>query len=263
MRFRAFALGLMLALTSAACSQIDEHDLDSGADAPLQEGPPRPSVPGFSTLVMSFEFDDPLDTNVWLVRTDSEGPTRYQKQRVSVSNGVLALEGKPRPFRINQYVGGALAAKNTWIGPDRLVEYRVRMTGAAKWNLAGWTFGGDPWPKHGEIDTIELLSRGKGRAFPLQSLHGPARGMIANNNGKAELELDGTVWRTYAHIWQGDTVTFYIDGKESFRRQITNATDLASFKRFYPAISFYSGGWIGNAQGPARGYVDYLRVWAP
>ncbi len=253
----ALAFALTLLLASTACSQAGNDYVA----APTETGSPQPSVPGFSKLVLNSDFDRGIDTNVWRVRTDAEGSVRYQAQRLHVSNGVLMIEGKPPLFWIGRFLGGGLVAEGVKIGPGQLVEFRMRMTGAAKWNLAGWTFGGDPWPRHGEIDTVELVSRDDGRAFPLQSVHGPPNGLIGNNN-EADLELDGAAWHTYAHVWEGDTVTFYIDGKETFRRELTTDSARAAFKSFYPIISFYSGSWVGNARGPAWGYVDFVRVWA-
>jgi beta-glucanase (GH16 family) len=254
------AVGLC-ALEAPASAQADDLTVPNARAS--NAAPARTaSVPGFTKLTFASEFGSGVNETIWRVRSDTEGTVTYRPRRLRVSNGALVIEGKPKFWWGGKYYGGGMVAESSKFGPGHLFEFRMRIEGAARWNLAGWTFGGDPWPRNGEIDTVELISRGNGRAFPLQSLHGPgSRGLIANNS-KMNLELDGRSWHTFAHLWEGDTVIFFIDGKEIWRRQLTDAGDKTAFQSFYPIISFYSGGWVGNARGGAKGYVDFVRVWA-
>ena len=69
-------------------------------------------------------------------------------------------------------------------------------------------------------------------------------------------------YHVYGMYWEPGRITFYIDGKETWKYENERVGSVAS----YILLSHQLGGWSGNsdiddARFPATMYVDYVYAW--
>lgn len=150
----------------------------------------------------------------------------YQINYCEVKDGSLII--KPQ-FKWNKAtkkpVPGSYYSTKIWTKGQYSVQYgkiefRAKMPkGQGTW-AAAWMLGvNNVWPKCGEIDVLETTSEATKTKIP-QSIHNARfNGMSSSSGNKyrtSTINDATTAYHTYGIIWNAETITFTIDGKETW-----------------------------------------------
>jgi len=130
----------------------------------------------------------------------------------------------------------------------------------------------DPWKntssvanKGMEIDVMESLGIW-GDDKTQHALHwdyyGSGHPMTHSDGSPLTIEPTSDGYHVYGMYWEPGRITFYIDGKETWKYDNARVGSIAS----YILLSHQLGGWSGNANiddagFPATMYVDYVYTW--
>jgi len=130
----------------------------------------------------------------------------------------------------------------------------------------------DPWKntssvanKGMEIDVMESLGVW-GDDKTQHALHwdryGPGHPMTHSDGSPLAIEPTSDGYHVYGMYWEPGRITFYIDGKETWKYENARVGSIAS----YILLSHQLGGWSGNSNiddtgFPATMYVDYVYAW--
>jgi hypothetical protein len=155
---------------------------------------------------------DAFDTSRWYPYQppdDEAHNPRRTPDLVSVADGHLQLTGSVTTAGLE--IGAAVGDKHEQKYGRWEVRFRAdpgRGYGAA---VLLWPTDGGRWPDDGEIDLIEVPS--PQRDLAINSLH---NGHDDNKDDKA-VRADFTAWHTVAVDWLPHSVTYYLDGVETWR----------------------------------------------
>ena len=217
-------------------------------------------MPGRWTSVFDDEFNgDSLDTADWSTGwlapgiTEPVGPTErecYDPAQVSVSGGYLHLAAVRRTEecggRSHPYASGMVNTDGLHEFTQGAFEARIYLPAAPDGGVADWPAfwtDGQNWPTDGEMDVMEGLSGLT--CFHYHSSAG-APGACADT---------GPGWHTFGAEWEGDTVTYYYDGRDVGSTR-TSGTDAPQYLVLNNAV-----GAVGGVNQADDMLVDYVRVW--
>jgi hypothetical protein len=179
------------------------------------EPSPVPTWP--APLVENF---DAFDTGRWYPYQppdDEANNPRRTPDLVSVGDGHLQLTGSVTAAGLE--IGAAVGDNHEQKYGRWEVRFRAdpgRGYGAA---VLLWPAGGGRWPDDGEIDLIEVPS--PQRDLAINSLHNGHNGHDDNKDAQA-VRADFTTWHTVAVDWLPHSVTYYLDGVETWRSPRTS-----------------------------------------
>jgi hypothetical protein len=185
----------------------------SGVGAVHAPGAVAQSAPMLDWGTPTVDEFDTFDSARWFkyqpVPPGSEDAHR-SPELVSVSDGLLHLSGAVEPdgHPIGSAVGDRLRRTyGRW--EVRFRVQRGRGYGAA---ILLWP-ATENWPEDGEIDLIEIPH--PDRQSGINSLHNGPSNTSPPPNG---IVADFTNWHTVAVDWLPDSVTYYLDGVQTWRR---------------------------------------------
>jgi beta-glucanase (GH16 family) len=280
-----------LALVSAASARAD--------DQPATEGD------GARALLFADEFDGPaLDRSKWNVvgmefwvnneqqaYTDSPDTIRFARDVDGADGGVLVLRPVFRPGadtrkdRKADFISGRINSQGKAEFTHGRIEARIRMPDAVGVWPAFWMLGNGQWPDTGEIDIMEYVGE---RDWTGVALHGPGYSGETPlvNKFFFDPSTDVTDWHVYAVEWTGQSVSFEVDGRLTYRVtrpmvehygrwRFDNAKHLILNFAIGGAYPFKTNGikrpYNGMPQatvdaikaGEVAMYVDWVRVYEP
>src|SRR5262245_12786192 len=182
----------------------------------------------------------------------------------SVSNGILKISARPvdaadKPFLYGyQYSSGLLQSQNSLQQQYGYFEIRADLPSGKGMFPAFWLLAPGKWPP--EADVMEQIgSRPKEISQGVFSKTGPDPYKITDSG------VDMTKgFHTYGMDWTAQYVTFFIDGKQTFKV----ATPADMHQKMYVLLNLAVGGvWPGSPDGSvdwskADLLVDYVRVYS-
>jgi beta-glucanase (GH16 family) len=209
------------------------------------------------TLIAHDEFDgDALDEGLWSAyrgrTTDDVG--QHDPDNLSVSDGTLKLTSR-----------GNTSAGLAWDDGQKYGRWEARVR-SEKGNGYGpvmllWPDAED-WPEGGEIDIMEIPKGDRTKAS--FTVHW---GEDNNQDGKS-VQGDFTQWHTFAVEWTPDRIVGYLDGREFYRNEDSDAQPPRSMHfAMQQDIGPYGKDWIParDESTPAECTfeVDWVRIYAP
>ncbi len=264
----------------------------TGLVATAFNNPPEASA-GIGNLTWSDEFDGPSgaapDAAKWKHDVGGGGFGNSELQYYTGGAANSALDGaghlvisarKENPGNYNcwygrcQYTSARLLTAGKFTQKYGRFEARIKIPrGQGLWP-AFWMLGDDiatnPWPASGEIDIMENVGKEPGTLHG--TLHGP--GYSGGNPLTGSTVLPGgralaDDFHTYAVDWAPDSVTWYLDGAQYFRRTPadTRGNKWVYDHPFFMLLNVAVGGnWPGSPDAsstfPQQMVVDYVRVFA-
>lgn len=164
----------------------------------------------------------------------------------------LEIEGSDIFPSADAYVNAGSLANNNYGGTDLVVKEPWK-------NTSSVADGGM------EIDIMESLGIW-GEDKTQHALHwdryGQGHPMVHSDGAPLTLEPTSDGYHVYGMYWEPGRITFYVDGKETWKYENARVGNIAS----YILLSHQLGGWSGNsdiddANFPATMYVDYVYTW--
>lgn len=248
-------------------------------------------------VVWSDEFSgSSLDGAKWQMENNStfgEGNGELaclmnRPQNLATRDGVLfiAAQREPVPLRCGSrdarfpvgrsYTSAMISTKGRTAWHEGVFEIRAKLptgpnTSRGLWP-AFWMRPQSAADGTGEIDIFEAIGSGPNENVEASAVH---QTLWANGAGHARVSTTTQVggggpaaaFHTYAVRWQGDTMTWLVDGKTTFVCDSKNAPWLAQAMRgsFYLRLNLAVGGsWPGAPTAdtalPAAMVVDWVRV---
>jgi beta-glucanase (GH16 family) len=124
------------------------------------------------------------------------------------------------------------------------------------------------WPRCGEVDILEHLGRDPATAWHVTHRAGEDGKDISKSSAVKNSGLNDGQFHVVAVDWDADRIVWSIDGKETWRMPLDEATlkdGGNAFRRpHFLILDLSLGGWGGDpdpASFPARMEVDYVRVY--
>ncbi|MBC3839949.1 glycoside hydrolase family 16 protein [Streptacidiphilus sp. 4-A2] len=218
-------------------------------------------IPGDWTPVFDDEFNgDSLDSANWNTGWHGSGVTApvtaselacYAPGQVSVGGGYLhldaALENQECGGRSRPYASGLVDTDGLHEFGQGAFEARIYLPAAPDGGVSDWPAfwtDGQTWPSDGEMDVMESLS-----GETCYHYHDSS-----GADGGCSYTL-GPGWHVFGADWEGDTVTYYFDGRKVGSTPTDGSTALQ-----YLVLNNAVGAYGGQVE-PADMLVDYVRVW--
>lgn len=259
--------------------------LSSPADRHIPVTPPdwlgqRPPVPGDWTLTFEETFDGPgIDETKWNISTSHFSKFFfYQKEMVSVENGMLKLGAAKKPVEGREYISGQIGGFGKWAQSYGYFEARVRLpTTRGFWpafwlmpdrDIHGPTDQQSIWNRNStkwggmEFDILEHLSEwGPGRHNV--AVHWDGYGEMHKAWGDSQVYYGPTPdgWHTFGMLWEPGKLTWFIDGQKKAEWE----NDRVGSVPAHLLLSLQLGGWatkdIDLSKINETFDVDWVRVW--
>ena len=227
------------------------------------------------SLVWSEEFDSPsLNSETWNIETGYG--KNYEAQLYSTSSENLKIENGQLVITANihdenEYTSARINTLNKQHFKYGKIEVRAKLPkGRGTWP-AIWMLGINHltkgYPYCGEIDIMEHVGKSPDELHG--AVHYPEKNEeLISNSDQLNIENLENEYHVYSIEWNRKEITYYIDGKEYFKFDISEANQC--FKKnvfrkpFYLIINLALGGkWAGEIDDtifPARFYVDYIKI---
>ena len=232
-------------------------------------------------LIFSDEFNEDgiPDQSKWSLcpygKSDWCNQMSESYDQAYVKDGNLVLVGEKKD---GKYLAGGIQSKDKFSFSFGRVECRARVTrhpdGAFP---AVWMMPQTPlyqgWPDCGEIDIMEHIRQ---EPHIHQTIHTHYRNNLGNKQGTTAI-TPCNYWDyvVYAVEWTPDSLTFFVDGKETFTYRDMKLENEAQMKQwpYGPGSSYYlilnmglgdEGTWAGpmdDANLPAVMEIDWIRVY--
>lgn len=257
--FPGSQIGRRLLLPLIAALALVTSVPDSGSTTPQPLG-----NPGTWRLVFDDEFNGTsLDLSKWqpnwLAASDGaisppvnrHEPQCYDPAQVTVSGGYLNLDAVQRQctdYRggTRRYASGLIESNGGFNFTFGHAEARMWLPGDSAGTPVNWPAfwsDGQSWPRDGEDDIMEVLSRKTCFAYHYSGgVHGSV--CTARKSG----------WHTFASDWEPGVVNYFYDGVKvgTFTSGITSSPHYLILNHA-----------LGNSliRVPSRVQVDYVRVW--
>jgi peptidoglycan/xylan/chitin deacetylase (PgdA/CDA1 family) len=235
-------------------------------------------LPGW-TLAWGDEFNGTaLDRTIWAPETGGHGWGNNEMQHytdrpenVRVEDGHLLIEARKERYEGKDYTSARLKTaglKETQYGR---IEARIKVPkGQGIWP-AFWMLGADigkvGWPKSGEIDIMEIISKEPRNAYG--TLHGP--GYSGEHAFSKPVALDGGDYGDDFHVfaveWEPNAIRWYRDGVHFHTATPSLVKGEWVFEHpFFVLLNLAVGGyWPGYPDSttpfPRQMLVDYVRVY--
>jgi beta-glucanase (GH16 family) len=193
----------------------------------------------------------------------------YTERRIEnskVENGNLLIIGRQEPYDTARYTSASITTNGKYSWTYGKIEARMKLPiGKGLWP-AFWMLGQNiqdvGWPKCGEIDIMEHINSE-------DKLHGTLHWFNTDHTSSGStVSCSADQFHVYSIIWDPDRITWYLDGKNYFKRSIKdNKKGTEEFhKPMYLILNLaIGGGWPGNpdasTQFPDTVFVDYVRVY--
>lgn len=226
-----------------------------------------------------FDIDGTPDQSKWSLcpKGDPDWCNQMSESydQAYVKDGNLVLVGEKKD---GKYLAGGIQTKDKFSFSNGRVECRARITrypdGAfpAIWMMPqNALYQG--WPDCGEIDIMEHIRQ---EPHIHQTIHTHYRNDLGNTAGTtATTPCNYWDYVVYAVDWTPDSLTFFVDGKETFSYSNMNLPDESEKMQwpFGPGSSYYlilnmglgdAGTWAGpmdDANLPAIMEIDWIRVY--
>lgn len=229
---------------------------DSAAVAPGERSDTEAAIRYGWQMIASDEFEgDELDDERWSTykgkTTDDVG--QHDPDNLSVSGGTLKLTSR-----------GKTSAGMAWDEGQRYGRWEARVR-----SQAGNGYGpvillwpdAEDWPEGGEIDVMEIPDGDR------QKAHFTVHWGEDNRQKGASVEGDFTRWHTFAVEWTPDHVVGYVDGKEIYRNDDSDANPPRSMHlAMQQDIGPYGEDWIpapdSSTPDTCTFEVDWVRIYA-
>jgi beta-glucanase (GH16 family) len=246
-----------------------------------------------AAVVWSDEFDAPdIDTDTWIWDVGGHGfgngQMEYNTSRATnsfIENGSLVIQAHREDYFDNAFTSARMLTQGRFAYKYGSLEARIKLPNTenglwpAFWML-GNNFPAIDWPACGEVDIVEMGSKGGIAAGTQQETYNTAlhfsnaadlkQSYVAWDDASVDLSLD---YHLYKVSWTPSAMTFYLDGAEIVSWDITPAY-MAEFHQPHfmvlnLAIGDYGGedGYTGittpgtvTATFPARMEVDWVRL---
>ena len=275
---RKTVAGLCMATLLCSCSEGAGGAEMPDDDKPSTEEPTKPDDSGQNTLFAD-EFnntDGKPEESIWKLCTYANNAWAQHFQyvegyeNVKVENGFLKLKVKKDG---TTYKNGGIRTKNGFPNNTRL-EVRARLTRQVRGGFpAIWQMpvNGMAWPMSGEIDLMEWIQGTPNKVY--QTIHySPSGSGDKSKTGTPSIAV--TDWHTYAVDRTDKAVTFYVDGKETWKFKNVGSDNWKEypFNRYeYDIILNFSLGGMLNGKNtwpgaivdddlPGEMWVDWVRV---
>ncbi len=290
-------------LSSTSISLVS-HTLSSTASSvPVTQ---QPTIPMSSTttagstttapgvrLRLSFEENfDVLDAGRWRPEFSTYGDGNnelqcYLPELVSVEDGALTLRAKRQRYEclsgdVRQVTSGMVRSSGITFEPGQRIEFRARMNVADTSEMGGlwpafWasSWGGGGWPKGGELDVLEWLSRDPSRSHhTVHWLNGAGRHDKWGAKSSANLT---NRWYTFAFQWTRTELTWFVDDMvvakvdprtfdvHEDENPFTSPNAMVHQLKINLALGGNWGGELGSTaldlHGSTSYQIDYVRVY--
>ncbi|MEO5876485.1 MAG: glycoside hydrolase family 16 protein [Streptosporangiaceae bacterium] len=195
-----------------------------------------------------------MNTKKWGIY---EAPPRV-KQADHVAGGELKIIGAIRNGK--DTTGGIQSSFGQKYGRW---EVRFRADKGAGYSAVVllWPSGGNPWPSDGEIDIMEVgnPTRQSGSSW----LH---NGIPEHKKSGPSQHVDFSRWHTVAVEWLPKSITFFLDGKKTFRT--TNKNLIPTTQPMHVALQFdkCDGYWVKCRTKKTKRWmvmhVDWVKAYA-
>jgi len=238
------------------------------------------TYPGYS-LVWQDEFGgEELDSTYWNYETGGHGWGNnewqyYRSRNAYLREDLLVIEAREENYGGRNYTSARITTKDKLEFVYGRVDIRAALpTGQGIWPalwLLGANFTEVGWPSSGEIDLMEMLGHEDSRVYG--TVHWNSNGSQAQYPlGGAGKKLEGSEtyhnrYHVFSLLWSETQLEWLVDDQSYLKFDITNAADLAAFrKKFFLIFNVAVGGnWPGyptaETQFPQYMLVDYVRVF--
>ncbi len=217
----------------------------------------------FANVVWSDEFDAPgIDTDTWTWDVGGwgfgNGQMEYNTSRAKNShttNGTLVIEAFREDYFGNAFTSARLNSQGRFAFKYGSLEARIKMPDTenglwpAFW-LLGNNFPGIDWPHCGEVDIVEMGSKGGIAAGTQQETYNVAmhfsnaaeekQSFVAWDDAPVDLSLD---YHLYKVSWTPTDMTFYLDGDVVATWDITPAYMAEFHQPHFIILNLAIGGW--------------------
>lgn len=282
---RTLAL-LVLVLTGLAVLILPGSTAPNSSLVPSGVEPPGP-------LVWSDEFDGPAgtapDQQKWVHDVGGNGWGNGELQFYTEDGTNAALDGEGNlmitarqeqaagrscHYGPCRYTSARLSTADRFSQAYGRFEARLKVpAGRGLWPafwMLGENLNRDGWPLSGEIDVMENV--GSEPRTVWASLHGPGYSRdqaVTGSYSLPERQQLSDGFHVFAVDWAPDSITWYVDGKATFRTTRADVPGPWVFDHeFFLILNLAVGGsWPGAPDAatdfPQALLVDYVRVYAP
>ena len=227
----------------------------------------------------NFEGTDSIpDSSKWtLAERGDDTWNRYMSESYGQAyqkDGYLYLFGM---MANDEYLTGGIETRDKFDFTYGQVKCRARFLRQPQGNHTGiWMMPQPPaelWPKSGEIDIMEHLND---EDIIYETVHNWWEGGLNHEDdpvNRSTAAIDKEEFNVYGVIWNENSITFTVNGKENFTYKNEHMEGDDGFyqwpftKPFYLILSQSLGGegtWEGvidNAELPAVFQIDWIKVW--
>ena len=188
-----------------------------------------------------------------------------------VEDGSLYLIGEQVD---GEYLTGGIETRGKFDFTYGKVECRARFVKRPQGNHTGiWMMPEPPaeqWPKSGEIDIMEHLND---QDMVWETVHTYYADDLDHKDPKPQstYDIDNTDWNVYGVVWTADSITFTVNGEDSYSYpNLHLAADEMQWPFDNPFSSILSqslggeGTWEGpidNSELPSIFEIDWVKVW--
>jgi beta-glucanase (GH16 family) len=184
----------------------------------------------------------------------------------TVSNGVLSLTAAKASPAISaliggyQYTSGEINSYHSFSQTYGYFEMRAELPAGQGFWPAFWLLPEDgSWPP--ELDIMEVLGNDPTTLYT--TVHSNVGGVHTSHGVGTTVANTSTGYHTYAVDWEPDYITWYFDGKQTYKV----ATPADMNKPMYIEANLAVGGyWPGDADSttpfPAQMKIDYIRAYS-
>lgn len=289
-KFTAILLTFVLLASSAFAGNAYTAKAATKSDSGIAFNNPGGIYTGFK-LVFEDNFDgNSLDSRYWNYEEHERGWVNNEQQRYAnkaecEAKGIVYVKDGNLVINPQNYNGDIVSGRiNTKYKADYtygIFECRAKVPSGNGYLPAFWmmptneaTYG--DWPRCGEIDIMEVL--GRETNCSLSTLH------FGNDTGSGHIQKQGKYWingsfasdyHTYTCKWDPDEITFYVDGRQTYKvtsdQWWTGGSGKARApydQNFYMILNVAIGGeWPGYVNpyqalpGNPQMKVDYVRAY--
>lgn len=218
-----------------------------------------------------------LDLNVWNIELGDGCPNNckwgnnelqvYTDKNFKVRNGKLVITAQKEG---EGYTSARLTTQGKKEFQYGKMEIRAKLPTALGVWPAVWMLGSNietvGWPKCGEIDILEYVSREPHVVFT--SLHTQDSHGITINTKKTTLPNIEKGYHLYTAEWDKDKIAFFIDNRlvYTFQPEVKNEAIWPFDQPFYFLVNLAVGGNFGGKEVkdmdfPDNFYIDYIKVY--
>lgn len=252
-------------------------------------------APAHATVIWSEEFDGPdIDTETWTWDVGSwgfgNGQMEYNTSLARnsfIEDGSLVIQALREDYFGSSFTSARMLTQGRFAYRYGSLEARIKMPNTADglWTafwMLGNNFPGIVWPDAGEVDIIELGSKGgiadgmQQRRYNVAMHFSNATGDKQSNVVWGDAPMDLTLdYHLYKISWTPTTMTFFLDGAQIAIWDIT-APHMSEFRQpHFIILNLAVGDWGGpdgytdittpgavTASFPAQLRVDWIRLEA-